>query len=491
MTFSVRQLSVRARLGCFALASILLLFALLVFLPPDGVERAEGAQFVGRFHPLAVHFPIALILLVPVLELAGRSRRFPDSRAAVDFVLALATLSAIVAATLGWCLARNGGYSGPRVTQHMWGGVSVAAVCWLCWMLRGRFSGRRLDFIYPLGLVVAVGLVPYTGYRGGQLSLGENHLTEFMPGGLRSLLGISAQEDNPSTSSNGGPGTFYGARVQPLFTSHCISCHGQDKHKSNLRLVTYDALMRGSKHGVVVKPGDAKGSELFRRITLPPNHDDFMPKDGKRPLSTDEVKVIELWISAGASGTQPVDAVRGAPTNAAATPVAADVSFEELDVAAVEKRRAPLAPAVAQLQKRFPDALEYESRGSVDLVLNLSLVGARFGDEDLAALKPISGQIVIADFSGTALTDRSAGSIAAMKRLRVLRLMRTKITDATMQSLGGLDQLESLNVFGTAVTPAALGVVVRLPKLRHLYAGETNIPADVAVSEAVRGKLTF
>jgi hypothetical protein len=78
-----------------------------------------------------------------------------------------------------------------------------------------------------------------------------------------------------------------------------------------------------------------------------------------------------------------------------------------------------------------------------------------------------------------------------MKRLRVLRLMRTKITDATMQALGGLNQLESLNVFGTAVTPAALGVVARLPKLRHLYAGETKIPADVPVSEAVRGKLTF
>src|SRR5580700_4771363 len=127
MTFSVRQLSVRARLGVFALAPILLLFALLVFLPPDGVERAQWAQFIGRFLPLTVHFPIALILLAPVLELTGRIRRLPDSRAAVDFILALATVSAIMAAALGWCLARSGGYSGPRVTQHMWGGVSVAA----------------------------------------------------------------------------------------------------------------------------------------------------------------------------------------------------------------------------------------------------------------------------------------------------------------------------------------------------------------------------
>jgi uncharacterized membrane protein len=489
MKFSVRQLSGRTRLGLLALAPILLLFALIVLLPPDGVERAEWAQFIGRFHPLTVHFPIALILLVPLLELTGRIRRFPDSRVAVNFVLALATFSAIVAATLGWCLARSGGYSGSLVTQHMWGGVSVAALCWLCWMLRGRFPGQRWDFIYALGLVVAVGLVPWTGYRGGQLSLGKNHLSEFMPVGLRSLLGLSNREDNRSTSSMGGPGTFYGARVQPLFTSHCISCHGEDKHKANLRLVNYDALMRGSKQGPVIKPGDAKGSELFRRITLPPDHEDFMPKEGKRPLSADEVKLIELWITAGASGTQPADAIKGAPTNAA--PVAAEVTFPELDVVAVEKIRAPLALAVAQLQKRFPDVLEYESRGSADLVVNVSLMGARFGDVDVATLEPINEKIVIGDFSGTGVTDRSAGSIAAMKRLRVLGLMHTKITDATLQALGGLDQLESLNVFGTDVTPAALGVVVRLPKLQHLYVGDTKIPANVPVSEALRGKLTF
>jgi hypothetical protein len=135
--------------------------------------------------------------------------------------------------------------------------------------------------------------------------------------------------------------------------------------------------------------------------------------------------------------------------------------------------------------------LEYESRGSVDLVVNVSLMGAKFGDEEVAALKPLAEQIVIADFSGTAVTDRSADSIAAMKRLRVLRLMRTQITDTTLQALVGLNQLESLNVFGTAVTPVALQVAARLPKLQHLYAGETKIPADVQVSEAVRRKLLF
>ena len=99
-------------------------------------------------------------------------------------------LSSLAAATLGWCLARSGGYSGRLVTQHMWGGVSVAAACWLCWMLRGYFRGPRFDFIYTLALLATIGLVSWTGYRGGQLSQGENHLTEHMPDGLRKLIGL-------------------------------------------------------------------------------------------------------------------------------------------------------------------------------------------------------------------------------------------------------------------------------------------------------------
>jgi hypothetical protein len=433
-----------------------------------------------------VHFPIALILLVPVLELGGRDRYFPDLRASVDFVLALATFSAIVAAIFGWSLARSGGYSGALITQHMWGGVLVAALCWLCWMLHGRFSGQRLDFIYAFGLVIAVGLVSWTAYRGGQLSQGENHLTEHMPAKLRDWLGLTVEDKGPSAASRT---SFFTVRVEPVFAAHCTGCHGPSKRKSRLRLDTYEAVMRGGKNGPVIQVGNAQGSELFHRVTLPVSDDKFMPSEGKRPLTADEVKLLELWIATGASPILAADAIKDAPTNA--VPPVAEVTFAEIDPAVDVKLRAPLAAAVAQLHKRFPDVLDYESRGSADLVVNVSLMGTKFGDDDLAALKPLEGQIVVADFSGTAITDRSAASIAAMKRLRVLRLMRTKITDTAMEALGGLDQLESLNVFGTAVTPAALQVVAHLPKLQHLYAGQTKIPADLQVSEAVKSKVSF
>ena len=38
-----------------------------------------------------------------------------------------------------------------------------------------------------------------------------------------------------------------------------------------------------------------------------------MPPSGKTPLNQDDVTVIRLWIAAGASGTLPVNAIKGAP----------------------------------------------------------------------------------------------------------------------------------------------------------------------------------
>ena len=487
MTLWGRRISVQSRLVVLVVLIIMTLLVLVAFFPPDGNERAELAQFIGRLHPLAVHFPIALILLVPILELAGYSQRFSYLRLSAGFVLGFAALAATAAAVLGWCLARSGGYSGPLLTQHMWGGISLAAVCWLCWLLRVSAGERGPGLVYASALALGVGLVAWTGYRGGQLSLGEEHLTEHMPGVLRRSLGLASRSPAPSIAA---ANTFYGARIDPIFAARCVTCHGPGKQKANLRLDSYRALMRGGKDGAVVKPGNVQASDLFRRVSLAPGHDDFMPKEGKRPLSSDQVKLIELWITAGASDTLPVNAIKDAPAGFGSTPAVAEVVIEEINPAAVAKMRAGIAPAVAQLQKRFPNILEYESRGSANLLLNASMLGPKFGDSDLAAFAPIAGSITIADFSRTAITDRSSRALAAMKRLVILRLMNTTITDSTVEALGALDQLESLNVFGTRVTSAALPAVAKLPKLAHFYAGQTAIPPN-SVPNDLAGKIIF
>jgi len=482
---------VRAYFGLVTLALILTLSGLLLLAPPDGAERAQLLQFVGRFHPLLVHLPIAVLFLVPLFELSGRSRHFSYLLPAVDFLLCVAICAAIFAALLGWCLARGGGYSGQLMTQHMWGAILVAAATWICWFLRTRIKVPRFARFYGFALVATLGLVSFTGYRGGQLSQGENHLTQFMPVPLRSLLGISASENGTPKSSGADPSTFYGARIQPLFADHCVTCHGQNKHKAGLRLDSFAAVIRGSKHGPIVRVGDAKNSELFRRITLPPMDEDFMPAEHKRPLSPDDVKLIELWISSGASATQSADAIKAAPPASTGQSSVAEVEFEGIDPASVARDRSALAPIVSQIQKRLPNVVDYRSRASADVVIAAAWLGPRFGDTEMGVLAPISNRIVIADFSNTAITDRSANALADMKNLRQLRLTHTNVTDATIQALGSLRELESLSVFDTRATPAALPVIAQLPKLRHVYAGETKISASADVPVSLKDKLVF
>ena len=473
----------RFRLEFAMLVPILVVGALVAFLPPDGNERGEWVQFIGRFHPLFIHFPIALFLLVPFLEIAGRSARFAYLRLSVTFVLTLATIGAITAALLGWCLGRSGGYSGSLITQHMWGGVMLSLVCWVCLMLRTRAPEFRAT--YALAVALGVGLVSWTGYRGGQLSLGTNHLTEHMPNGMRTLLGI--RNNREALVSTADPNTFYGARIQPIFAERCINCHGEDKHKGNLRLDSYRALMRGGKDGPVIQTGNAQASDLFRRISLPASHDDFMPK-GKSPLTADQVKTIELWIGAGASDRLAVDAIKNAPF---ASTAPSEVTFEVVDPDAVAKARSAIETAVSQLQKQFPGILDYDSRASSDLRLNASLLGSKFGDADLEAFATVADHIIVADLSRTAVSDHSAATIASMKRLRILRIMDTRLTDATLSRLEGLNQLESLDVYGTPITPAVLPAIAKLPKLTRFYAGQTGIQPGKSVPEGLASKLVF
>ncbi len=483
----IRSASPQFLFGSTILAWFGVLVCLLLFAPPDGKERAELLQFVGRFHSLSVHLPIALLIVVPLIELAGRSRYFPNLLPAVDFLLALAAIGAIGAATLGWCLARSGGFSGRLVTQHMWAGAAVAAIAWTCWFLRTHPASNVQTRFYPLALTFTVGLVFFAGHRGGQLSQGEKYLTEFMPGPLGSLFGASSAGDAPPNSPNGKPGTFFGDRVKPVLAANCVSCHGPGKHKANLRLDNYEAVMRGGKHGPVIMAGEPRSSELFRRITLPSSDRDFMPSE-KNPLAAGDINLVQQWIASGASGTLPAS---DAGANIPAAPTASEVTFPDLDPAAIDKQRASIAPLVVQLQQRLPGIIDYESRSSADIVVSAAWMQSRFGDAEVAALAPLADHIVSADFSNTAITDESTRGIAAMKHLRVLRLMHTRIDDAGVQTLSSLADLESLSIFETPVTPSVLLSLARMPKLQHIYVGRTAITPGAKTPDEITRKLIF
>jgi uncharacterized membrane protein/mono/diheme cytochrome c family protein len=301
-----------AALAAFGLWLGLLFLALR--LPPDGREHGNLGQFVGRLHPLLVHGPVALLALIPLMELAGLVPRWSHLRPAAGWILAVAAVAAYVAAYDGWLLAWSGGFRGHDVTRHMWGGVWLAGVSAAA--LWSRSLGSRLA--YPVLLAGAFGLMVWTGHGGGSISHGDDFLTEKMPARLRLWIGLEAQPAKPAQASpagasvpsapvKAGPGSadpanaaYYAVHVAPLLSRSCVSCHRQEKHKGGLRMDTYARLMLGGEDGPVVVPGNPKSSDIIRRLLLPPGDDDSMPSDGDKPLTPEEVQMIEHWIAAGA-----------------------------------------------------------------------------------------------------------------------------------------------------------------------------------------------
>jgi Planctomycete cytochrome C len=64
--------------------------------------------------------------------------------------------------------------------------------------------------------------------------------------------------------------TSFNEDIAPIFKGYCISCHqpgGQGYEASGLDLTSYDGIMKGTKFGPMVIPGQPDNSNLFMLIS--------------------------------------------------------------------------------------------------------------------------------------------------------------------------------------------------------------------------------
>jgi uncharacterized membrane protein len=437
------------------LASVLLLLLPSIF-RLDGKTHADWQQFLGRFHPLVVHLPIGLILLVPLLEIAGRVR--PALLEAATFVLSLSVFSCLLALTLGYLLAYGSGDAGAGVARHMWGGIALTIGVLACALVR-EASARGA---YPWLLACVLLLLAWTAHQGGTLTHGTNYLTEFLPGPLKRLGTVQAK-------TFAYPDSFYAKHIYPVFDANCVACHGEGKVKANLRLDSYDRLMRGGEDGAVVIPGDPARSTLFKRITLPPDDKHFMPSEGKPPLKAEQIAWIKAWIAQGASPELK-------------TLAGISVREEEPPPPPVADYRGMMAQ-ISQAAKSAGVTLVPVSRNLGDgLILNTVDAGTKFGDAQLAGLEKFAPYIVEVELGRTSVTDACFATLAKFSQLRAIHLEETAVTGAGLAELTKLTQLRYLNLSGTHVTQAAVAPLSSMKNLRHLYI--YNTPAQPASTVA-------
>lgn len=159
-------------------------------------NRAESAgDFLGRLHPLATHFPIALFIAAALAELllairpalgmqiavrylaaGGAQTSSPAAglQTTVRFLVAGGAIGAVGAAFFGWFAAgwRLADRS-DTLALHRWTGTGIATASLIAVWLAFRSGNRTI--LRVLLAIMAVALIAQ-GYLGGEMAFGPNHL---------------------------------------------------------------------------------------------------------------------------------------------------------------------------------------------------------------------------------------------------------------------------------------------------------------------------
>lgn len=264
-------------------------------------------RFLGRLHPIAVHFPVSLLLFAALLELFTLKNFDAPSRTGIRLLLTAGSIAAIVSAAMGLLLVKEGGYEFQVSNIHQWAGIATAFFSAITWFVSNSIHKKDKKSwikLYRVFLFISAIGVAIAGHFGASLTHGQDYITATIPWSdsydksTNSKFDISTFK-NDTTPLTKQQSIELNVKVRAIFAHNCYKCHGPEKIKGDLRLDRRDMIFKGGENGPVVIPGDPAASDLYRRITLPSNHKDAMPSKGRK-LSDEDIAVINFWIQKGA-----------------------------------------------------------------------------------------------------------------------------------------------------------------------------------------------
>jgi hypothetical protein len=224
---------------------------------------------------------------------------------------------------------------------------------------------------------------------------------------------------------------------------------------------------------------------------LGPSDKDFMPKDGKTPLTAEQTAAVQVWIAAGAPKSGLVGTIKLADAQKAILQKALPTGGTQLadddeaaglpQIGAVEPLPnvpAPDAAAVAALES---SGFIVRPISKASALVNVDFAAMRqLAPQDFANLTKIAPQIRTLNLRSGGVKDADLKTVSGFSNLSQLRLEANPITDAGLASLAPLKSLSYLNLVNSKVTDAGLAQLAALPKLNRVYLWGTAVtPAGV------------
>lgn len=446
--------------------------------------------FLGRFHPLVVHLPIGLLLIAFVLEILSRRKKYEAFKESVSFILLMGAISAVLSVILGLMLAQGGGYNETTLGLHKWMGIGVAVFSVLSWLIKtrpGLLNGALNKAYLPLFAISSLMLL-LGGHFGGSLTHGSDYLVQYAPPIVRTMAGLPAEreEEELKPIENIAEAKVFADIIHPMVKARCQSCHNEDKMKGDLRLDTQEMWLEGGEDGPLFVAGKSDESEIYKRITLPEDHDDHMPPDGKRPLTKDQIEMIRWWIDSGAPFDKTV-AELTVPENIqpllAKLGPGGDISEKPTGIFALS---VPPANEEAMQNLQQEGALVMAIAQDINfLQVQIKRDSTPFGNEEMQLLLPLAGQITWLDLRYASPDDYSV--LAQLKNLSRLHLEQTAVKDEDLVHISKLEHLEYLNLYGTEITNEGLKHLEQLTNLKSLYLWQTKV--DKSAVDALIAKI--
>lgn len=429
--------------------------------------------FLGRFHVLVLHLPIGMLLLTVALDFMSRSTRHHYLTQALPLCWAATALSAVFTVILGMMHFSEGGFAGASASAHRNYGISVAVVSLAVWFIAAKLPALyRQIRLYTN--VLLLGLVTMTGHYGGNLTHGSTYLVEYAPQSIRAMAGLESRRPEVTDITLADP--WYDI-VHPMLQALCSNCHNNDKQSGELNLSSLQNLLAGGKSGVNVSSGDADNSELFLRITLPENHDDFMPAEGKTPLSESQREIIRWWINAGL----PADTTLAdlSLTSAITSVLAIELGLADSGIQQMGQSFPPVADeTIAQLinQGWQVRALSRESNG---MIVSLLSKGQPVTAQMLEALRIVSESLVEINLASTGMTDELLSLLAGFNTLQTLNLSNNSLSDKSLAVLYSMASLHTLNLYGNPqITDGGISGLSDMENLSTIYLWGTGVTQD-------------